>query len=228
MPGQQLEKAKIKILAGSKQGEEFSVLFNPAEYTHTIGNKFEEKSLPGLSSPILQFVNGNVQTLSMDLFFDTWTDKKDDELRVYVAKVAQMLAIDRDLHAPPPVEFKWGVFSFQAYVESVTQKYTMFDSGGKPVRATLSVSFKEYNPISAQLQNPRRNSADKTKRRVFTSDDSLWALAAREYGEPRYWRKIAKFNRIENPRLIQSGDVLLLPPLEDLDSRESLDGTQPA
>jgi hypothetical protein len=220
MSGQQLEKAKIKFLGGSKKGEEFTVVFNPAEYTHTIGNKFEEKSLPGLSSPILQFVNGTVQSLSMDLFFDTWTDKKDDDLPGYLRKFALMLAIDNELHAPPPVEFNWGVFSFQAYVENVTQKFTMFDSGGKPVRATLSVSFKQFRPLKDQLNDPRKNSADKTKRRVFIADDSLWALAAREYGESRYWRKIAKFNRIENPRLIQPGLVVVLPPLEELNALE--------
>jgi nucleoid-associated protein YgaU len=215
MPEQQLEKAKIKFLDGSQKNQEFTVLFNPAEYTHTIGNKFEEKALPGLANPILQFVNGTVQSLSMDLFFDTWTDKRNEDLPAYLEKFAQMLAIDRNLHAPPPVEFKWGSFAFQAYVENVTQKFTMFDSGGKPVRATLSVSFKQFRTLKEQLEDPRRNSSDRTKRRVFTADDSLWALAAREYGDARYWRKIARFNRIENPRLLQPGSVVLLPPLEE-------------
>ena len=226
MPEQRFEKAVIKILSGSNQGTETTVLFNPAEYTHTIGNKFQEKSLPGLSNPVLQFVNGEIQTLSMDLFFDTWTDKRDDDLPGYLRRFAQMLAIDRDLHAPPPVEFKWGGFAFQAYVEKLTQKFTMFDSDGKPVRATLSVSFKQYQTLRQQLKNPQRNSSDKTKRRVFQADDSLWAMAAREYGEPRYWRLIAKHNRIANPRLLRPGKVVLLPPLEALLPLEKEDATQ--
>ncbi len=226
MPEQRFKKAVIKILAGEKKGEEINALFNPAQYTHTIVNKFQEKKLPGLASPILQFINGDTQTLSMDLFFDTWTDKRDDDLPGYLRRFAQMLAIDSGLHAPPPVEFMWGGFAFQAYIENLTQKFTMFDSDGKPVRATLSVSFKHFWSLRDQLENPPRNSSDKTKRRVFKADDSLWAMAAREYGEPRYWRVIAKRNRIENPRLLRPGEVVLLPPLEELLPLEKEDGTQ--
>jgi nucleoid-associated protein YgaU len=49
---------------------------------------------------------------------------------------------------------------------------------------------------------------------VLTADDSLWALAAREYGNPRYWRKIARHNGIENPRRLTAGTTVVLPPLE--------------
>lgn len=220
MSEQKLEKAKIKILKGKEKDKEFTVLFNPAEYTHTIGNKFEEKALPGLASPILQFVNGNVQTLSMDLFFDTWTDKKEKDLPAYLNEISRMISIDKELHAPPPVEFKWGKFSFQAYIESLTQKFTMFDSRGMPVRATLSVSFKQFRSLKDQLENPSLNSSDKTKRRVLSADDSLWAMSEQEYRESRYWRMIAKYNRIENPRVLRPGTIVLLPPLETLNAME--------
>lgn len=225
MSKQIFEKALIKILAGSKSNKDkkekqFEVLFNPTEYTHTIGNTFEEKKLPGRANPILQFVNGNVQSLSMDLFFDTWTNKTTKDLPGYLKNLTEMLTIDEALHAPPPVEFVWGKFSFQAYVESITQKFTMFDPGGDPVRATLSVSFKHIRSLKDQLKNPRLNSSDKTKRSLFSVDDSLWAIAEREYGEPRYWRKIAKYNGIRNPRLLRPGTIVLLPPLETLNALE--------
>ncbi len=226
MPEQHLEKAIIKILAGSNKDKETVVLFNPAEYTHSMGNKFQEKSLPGLSNPVLQFVNGEIQTLSMDLFFDTWTDNRANDLPGYLKKFAQMLAIDSKLHAPPPVEFKWGSFAFEAYVEKLTQKFTMFNASGIPVRATLSVSFKQFQTLKQQLIKPHRESSDKTKRRVFQIDDSLWAMAAREYGEPRYWRLIARHNRIANPRLLRPGVVVLLPPLEALSALENNHGIE--
>lgn len=226
MPEQKYEKAVIKILAGSHEGEETTVVFNPAEYTHTIGNTFQEKRLPGLSNPVLQFVNGDIQTLSMDLFIDTWTVKRKYDLPGYLRRFAQMLAVDTKTHAPPPVEFKWGGFAFQAYVEKLSQKFTMFDAGGKPVRATLSTSFKQYKPLRNQLVNPKQESSDKTKRRVFKADDSLWAIAAREYGEPRYWRLIAEHNHIANPRLLRPGALVLLPPLEELSTLEKEDEAQ--
>ena len=52
------------------------------------------------------------------------------------------------------------------------------------------------------------------KATVFEAHDSIWLLAAREYGEPRFWRLIARENDIDNPRRIESGRVLVLPPLD--------------
>lgn len=216
---QNLEKAIITILAGRRVTQTLEVLFNPAEYSLDIKNNFQEAALPGLNNPVVQFVNGESQALSMELFFDTWTNQRGDDVTQLTNRFAEILSIDADLHAPPPVEFSWGSFSFRAVVESLSQRFTMFAADGIPVRATLSVSFKQYRPISEQLEDPRRNSADKTKRRVFTADDSLWAIAAREYGHAREWRRVAHANRLANPRGLSPGDVLRLPPLENENAR---------
>lgn len=211
----QLEKATVTVLEGRRKGESFKVLFNPTEYNHNISNNFTETALPGLGNPILQFVNGESQQLSMDLLFDTWTNNRGDDVADLTRKFSDMLQIDADLHAPPPVSFQWGSFEFTAVIPSLTQRFTMFDGDGTPVRATLSVTFKQYRPLSQQLADPRRNSADKTKRRVFSADDSLWAMAFREYGDVSHWRLIARHNRIARPREIEAGAVLVLPPLEE-------------
>src|SRR6267143_5481798 len=47
------------------------VQFNPSEYTLTKGAQIAEIAIPGIDAPILQFVRGQTQTLSMELFFDT-------------------------------------------------------------------------------------------------------------------------------------------------------------
>jgi hypothetical protein len=216
-----LKRAVIRILAGTYKYAVIPVLFNPSEYSLEISNNFQEAALPGLSNPILQFVNGQAQSLSMELLFDTWTDGHGADVSLITERFAQMLAIDAELHAPPPVEFLWGSRRFKAVVESLTQNFTMFHSHGWPVRATLRVTFKQYRPLSEQLENPKRTSADKTKRRVLTADDSLWALAAREYEDPSRWRLIARHNRIENPRSVSPGTAVLLPPLDEIESENS-------
>ena len=209
-------KAVIKILEGRFINKELEVQFNPGEYGLEISNSFQETALPGLQNPIVQFVNGNLRTLSMDLLFDTWTDHNGKDVSIETDRFAEILSIDADVHAPPRVEFKWGRLTFKAVIESWSQKFTMFNSAGLPVRATVSVSFKQYRPISEQMQDPRRNSSDKTKRRVLSADDSIWSVAAHEYGHPREWRRIAKHNRVENPSAFIPGDILILPPVERL------------
>jgi nucleoid-associated protein YgaU len=129
--------------------------------------------------------------------------------------LSKLLEIDRDLHAPPPVRFNWGPLEFKAVIEKVGRKVTMFHPDGTPARATLSVSFKEYRTLRQQLENPRRESADKTKRRVVVGRDALWMIAAREYDEPREWVRIAQANDLDDPREIEPGDWLLLPPIEN-------------
>ena len=212
---QELAKARIQILDGRDKGEAVEVLFNPAEYSFEISNNYQASAPPGLNNPILQFVNGNSDTLTMDLFFDTWTDGRQSDVTEKTGKLAALLRIDGEVHAPPRVEFRWGVLAFKAVIEKLSQRFTMFRSDGVPVRATLNVAFKQYKPLSEQLSDPRRNSADKTKRRVVTAGDSIWLLGAREYGDARKWRPIARRNRIDDPRAIRPGEVLVVPPFDD-------------
>jgi nucleoid-associated protein YgaU len=122
--------------------------------------------------------------------------------------------IDSDLHAPPICEFIWGKFSFRCIIEKVSKKFTMFLPSGIPVRATLNVILKEYRDIGVQVKEMNLQSSDLTKSWVVTKGDSLWAIAAQEYGSPEYWRLIAKRNNIENPHILISGQRLTIPVKE--------------
>ncbi len=216
---QELAKAKIVVLEGRRQDEEIPVLFNPTEYSLELSNRYEKATPPGLSNPIIQFVNGEADQLSMDLYFDTYTDGGSRPVTEATERIASLLRIDADLHAPPRILFGWGELTFKAVIERLSQRFTMFRSDGIPVRATLNVSFTQYRPLAEQMDQPRRNSADKTKRRVMSADDSIWLLAHREYREVRFWRAIARANRIEDPRAVAPGDVLVVPTLEDFATR---------
>jgi len=47
------------------------VQFNPEKYSLTKGVHFAEIDIPGLDSPVLQFVRGQNEKISLELFFDT-------------------------------------------------------------------------------------------------------------------------------------------------------------
>jgi nucleoid-associated protein YgaU len=220
----QLKKATITPLEGVDKGKPISVLFNPTEYTFERSNSYKATAVPGLVSPLLQFVNGEADHLSLDLFLDDYTDPKgptslqqpeDDPVAKRIVAISKLLNIDRDLHAPPPVRFNWGPMDFTAVIEKLSRKVTMFHPDGSPARATLSVSFKEYRSLRKQLEDPRRESADKTKRRVTVGRDRLWAIAAREYDDANEWTRIAEANDLDDPREIEPGDWLMIPPIEN-------------
>jgi len=209
-----LEKAYIEPLEGKRKGKRIEVLFNPPQYTIEKGNQFSQVNIPGLQSPLLQFTRGNIRTLTMELLFDTYTYKDGEDVRNYTDQVTDLLKIDSDLHAPPVCRFYWGKLSFKCVIERVSQRFTMFESDGTPVRATLSVTLKEYKTAEEQIQEIKASSPDRTKRRVTKQGDSLWMLAAEEYKDPTQWREIADKNKIENPRFLEPGTEILIPPLE--------------
>ena len=222
----QLKKATITVLDGNDKGKVITVLFNPTEYSFERSNSYKATAVPGLGSPLLQFVNGESDHLGMDLFLDDYTDptgptslqqKENDPLVKRLADISKLLEIDRDLHAPPPVRFNWGPMEFFAVIEKLGRKVTMFHPDGTPARITLSVSFKEYRTLRQQLEDPRRESADKTKRRVVVGKQQLWWIAAREYDDPTEWVRIADANDLDDPREIVAGDWLLIPPIENPD-----------
>jgi Contractile injection system tube protein len=222
-----LKRAYILPINGSHRGVRYEVLFNPAEYSIDKGNTFQSTSLPGLATPVTQFVTGNADTLSMELYFDTYAKSSrhgsvtlKEDVRNYTRPIANLMEIDPELHAPPICEFIWGPpigtpqgLEFRGILEKCSQKFTYFLDDGTPVRATLSVSFKEYKTVEQQLSEMKQQSADRTKLREFKDGDAIWLYAANEYGDPEKWRVIADHNQLDNPRIVAPGTKLELPPL---------------
>ncbi|HVC12449.1 MAG TPA: LysM peptidoglycan-binding domain-containing protein [Burkholderiales bacterium] len=220
----QLKKATITVLDGEDKGTVIAVLFNPTEYSFERSNAYKSAAVPGLGAPLLQFVNGEADQLGMELFLDDYTDprgptslqqKESEPVTKRLSALGKLLEIDAKLHAPPPVRFNWGPMEFTAVIDKLGRKVTMFHPDGTPARATLSLSFKEYRTLRQQLEDPRRESADKTKRRVVVGRDSLWAIAAKEYRDPNEWVRIAEANDLDDPRELAPGDWIELPPIEN-------------
>jgi nucleoid-associated protein YgaU len=188
------------------------VQFNPPEYTIVKAAQIAEIAIPGIDAPILQFVRGQTRTLALELFFDTTrsglTDATVQDVRVLSDPVAELGRIQPKTHAPPRIRFVWGRgLSFRAIVDNVQQKFTLFSPGGIPVRATLTVSFKEYQTLEEQLKALNLQSSNHTKRRVIRRRDTLARIAFEEYGDATQWRAIADHE--ENRALL--GDLRRLP-----------------
>lgn len=226
-----LEKAIIEILDDELIGENgplqsmYKVQFNPTEYTLNKGAQIAEIGIYGIDSPILQFVRGQNEKLTLDLFFDTTTTgggmgESAQDVRDLTRPFYQMVKIQPQTHAPPRIRFTWGQgLSFKAIVESVQQKFTLFNPVGIPLRAMLSMSFREYRTLEEQIAELKPESADHTKRHIVQRGDTLSRIAAKQYGDPRQWRAIADENNLANPRQLTPGMVLLIPPLTISDRR---------
>jgi len=212
-----LARARITI---EHTGVQFDVMFNPEEYSLNKDNNFAQQSIPGLGSPILQFVNGNVRTLEMELFFDT-TDAGTD-VRRETQKVTDLLKIDSDLHAPPVVRVAWGSLQLRCVLTRASQKFVRFLESGQPTRARVSVSFSEYIDPEREAKEVNRQTADFTKLHTALRGETLASIAGRFYRDPGAWRPIAIANGIDDPRSVEAGQKLRIPalPFTDPESGE--------
>jgi nucleoid-associated protein YgaU len=226
-----LAKAEIHRLNpdGTPSGRSLRVQFNPAEYTLTKGAQLAEIPIPGLDSPILQFVRGQAETMGFDLFFDSTEKGTGAEAEPVTTKTDafyDLVKIEGDRHAPPIVLFAWGGDAFPGHrrpdsqqrhgfkgvVESVRQRFTYFSSLGLPLRATLTLSLKEYKTLDQQIAELNLRSPDHTKAHVVQAGESITRIAERTGGDPRDWRRIAEANGIDDPLALPPGQRLAIPP----------------
>lgn len=187
------------------------VLFNPTEYGLDKANALAEVGVPGLESPILQYVHGNARTLTLDLFFDTYEEGLD--VREHTDAVYGLLGVEATSHAPPVCVFEWGAFRFRCVLERVGGRFTLFLADGTPVRATLSVSLKEFVDVATLVRGNPTQSADHAKTHTVIRGETLASIAWEEYGDARRWRPIADANGLANPRRLEAGRVLRIPAL---------------
>lgn len=204
-----LEKA---LLINTFTGERIPVMFNPEEYSIVKSNNFAEIGIPGLPSPLLQFVRGNIKTLTMKLFFDTYEAARSKDVRQHTNKILKLMDIDPKQQAPPVLLFSWGRLNFRCVLDSVSKEFTMFLDSGTPVRATLNVTFKEFRTLDLQISEIGTAAANLV--RQIVEGDTLSAIAGEEYGDPALWRKIAEANNLEDPFTLATGSSLVIPAKE--------------
>jgi LysM repeat protein len=216
-----LAKAQIKNLF---TGETFQVVFNPEEYTLSKDNNFASQTIPGLGSPLLQFVNGNLRTLEMNLLFDTYlpltTEAKPiRDVRDETQKVVNLLKIDSNFHAPPLLEVSWASLFFRCVLARVSQQFIMFLDDGRPVRARLTVTFNEFIDEEREAKEVNRQTADFSKAHTVIEEETISSIAQAFYGNPQIWRPIAIANGLDDPREISAGQVLRVPALPYTDQQ---------
>lgn len=231
-----MTKAKIKVLDGMNNltfntymfltgAGNVPCVFNPSDFTIERSVNYAQHKIPGSDRPVLQFINGEAEIMRFSLLFDTYSagigsaeplivastagsDATKMDVRSFTEPLMKLTSVNDDTHAPSLVEFVWGSISFKGYIQSISQRFTMFNMFGTPVRATVEISL-----ISNKTDNNIRNSPDRTKARKISEGDRLYAFAYDEYGDCAEWRRIADKNGIDNPRVLESGKDIVIPPI---------------
>jgi hypothetical protein len=157
---EQLQKATLLATYSKGPMEVIDIQFNPTELSMDKSAKLADINIPGLDSPLLQFVRGESEKLTMDLFFDTTEQGMGPgatSVTTLTDAIYGLLKIEPDGHAPPICSFVWNSSfpgndlpeklgnqrrsSFQCVLESVKQKFTLFSTEGVPLRATYCATW---------------------------------------------------------------------------------------
>ena len=212
-------------LTNKTTGHELQVMFNPSEYSISRNMNYAEVQVPGLTTPLLQFVRGEAQTLSLELFLDA-----SDRLNIGKTSSGQnaplgieteidalrsLVEITKKTHAPPVVEFTWGAETkaFRGVITSYTEKFVLFSQTGTALRARVTLQLKAYVAPDVQLKEIDKQSPDRTKTHVVLEGERIDTIAADEYGDPAQWPAIARANGLARPRILTVGALLIIPSL---------------
>lgn len=225
----QLTFQKVDV-EGTAIDAPMAVTYAPTELAFTKSATWAEVAIPGLEQPLLQFVRGEAETLSLDLFFDSTAEGTGAAAVAVTDDVEafhRLVSVRGELHGPPLVRVHWGEDfpgtamgatesagrDFTAVVLSVGRRFTLFNPEGRPLRAIVSVSLKHYATLADQIAAINYQSADHTRLHVVAEGETLPLIAHDAYADARKWRVIADHNHLTELRDLVPGTSLELPPL---------------
>jgi phage protein U len=224
-PNLGLKKAKLVVVEGGSGSLEFQ--FNPSKYSVTRNASWNHApSSSGISEAAAQYVGeSSPSELKIDdILFDAYEELMGDVSEPVKKLLDWTRPTQQSQQAnapqPPILKFEYGgnpvLDDFKGYLESVSATYTMFNKGGKPIRAKVSLSLKSTKKYGQQpAQNPTSGSRETRRTRLLVDGDSLHSIAYAEFGVARYWRGLAAFNDIDDPLRVRSGMRILIPTADE-------------
>jgi hypothetical protein len=202
--------------------------YNPEKYSVNKGVQYAEIGIPGLDEPVLQFIRGQNEKVTLDLFFDTtevgMTGSVTD-VRTLTSAVYGLLKVNTSTHAPLRFSITWGTgkalfgqgsSSSLCVLESMSEEFSLFAPSGEPLRAKLTVTIRLASTVKLQFQDTPRHSADRTTVVTVIRGQRISDIANEQYGDSRQWRPIADASQLANPRFLDPGTTLKVPGLPGL------------
>ena len=192
-------RATIRKVGGN--GTPHEVLFNPASLKVSLNNRIQDEDSSGGNGQPRQNTRVTTTKLETELVYDT-TDigqdvrDKTSELKAMAVAVATGAAGAAQV-APPPVEFRWGRFSYQGVIESLNETLDFWANEGVPLRATILLVIQNIN--GAVDTNVQGVVAQIALNPVPSGGTGATGVATRA-GAPAGGRAIAAANGMESMR----------------------------
>lgn len=216
-------------------GKQTKVQFNPDSLKVSFANQIATPQGQGDQNgpQARQFVGAGTTKLAAQLVFDVTSEipaglpQDTNDVRELTQLVAYFITPIADppgsnppkKFIPPAVRFQWGSFQFDGIMESMEETLELFSFEGRPLRATVAITLSQQKITAFQFNNvpgpppvtPQVGTQPMTE---APANSSMQSLAANQagVGPTGDWQSIAAANNIDNPRLLQPGQLINLNP----------------
>ncbi len=228
--------ARAELQQLSLQGDvqkKIPVQFNPETLKVSYANQVVPPTNTGTQpsanddrgSATLQFVGRGTTKLSVQLWFDVnavLPPEKEGvtDVRTLTSDVIDLITPQEQApqkFLPPQVRFIWGTFQFDGIMESLEESLEFFSAEGVPLRASMTLALSQQGiefvppqPSSGMPGGPGGPGLATPGTRPLVSasaGQTLQGLAA-SVGNATNWQSVATANGIDNPRLLQPGQLI--------------------
>lgn len=194
----------------------YALQINPEKYRHMHRTKFAHDRGIDTKSALAKFRSRAPETLSFSFVLDATgvvpgVSKVSTEIGKFYAVA---YTYNGTIHSPNYLRLLWGSLSFKCMLASLDTNYELFSPTGVPLRATLSVSFRQHQTPADLARSADRKSADLTHTRVLTDGDTLPVLCHAVYDDTDLYVGLARANDLNDLMHLKPGERLRFPRVE--------------
>ena len=155
----------------------------------------------------------------MQLWFDVTQpppdgQQQEKDVRKLTEKVVYFITPTQegDKFVPPTVRFIWGSFQFDGLMDALEESLEFFSSDGRPLRASMTLNMSQqkiaFDFNKDKKAGPARQPLPGTRPLAQAAAGETVQDMADKQGKGKDWQAIAAANNIENPRLLEPGQLL--------------------
>lgn len=172
--------------------EKIEVQYNPDELSLN-----QQAAVDGVGNNVF-FHRTQPDDLVVSLVFDTYEAQTDVRRSTdRILKLTQPWRSNHGGKVPRTVRFVWADRLFTGIVTNVAQKFTMFLASGIPVRADVTVTFKEVLTDDEEIKALGLDNCRQLLR--VSASDRLGLIAYNALGDQKLWRLVTDANGIYDP-----------------------------
>lgn len=195
----------------------YRVMINPESLKQQGSIEYNEEQAPdtNTSSPKYKYTPGDL--LNFDIVIDCTgvVDSSRTNLPKEIETLKHIIfTYNGGIHRPNFVKIRWGAnFTFPGVLTNFDIAYTFFRPDGTPLRAKVSLAFKEYISPEVAEQQKKKKSPDVSHLVTVEDGMTLPQLCVKVWNDDSYYIQVARYNNLDKFRNLKGIRQLIFPPI---------------